>query len=104
MLTEKPRGRGLMRFFAGLWGVMNGLRKLVLNLLFLSLLVLAAVAWWGSRAGGVKARTVLVLDLNGALVEQRSGDARLAVLQGVQGGGTAPVSYTHLTLPTKRIV
>ena len=98
MLTEKPRGRGLMRFFAGLWGVMNGLRKLVLNLLFLSLLVLAAVAWWGSRAGGVKARTVLVLDLNGALVEQRSGDARLAVLQGVQGGGTAQIRLRDIIL------
>ncbi len=98
MLTEKPRGRGLMRFFAGLWGVVNGLRKLVLNLLFLSLLVLAAVAWWGSRAGGVKARTVLVLDLNGALVEQRSGDARLAVLQGVQGGGTAQIRLRDIIL------
>ena len=54
--------------------------------------------------------SVLVFALTGALVASRAqldlvGFIFFATLTGI-GGGTVrdPVSYTHLTLPTKRIV
>ena len=42
-----------------------------------------------------------------ALLRTTHSDARraeLRVRRGVRGDGVGPVSYTHLTLPTKRIV
>lgn len=85
MLTEKSRPRGLLATtFGGIWRVVDGARRLFLNLLFLLLLAAVAAAWWTSRAPAVKARTVLVLDLNGAIVEQRSGSARERALQQVR--------------------
>ena len=59
------------RFFGGLWWLLDFSRRLVLNLLFLALLVLLAVAWWvGSRPAHLQEKTALVLNLSGELVEQ----------------------------------
>lgn len=99
MLTQKAHGRGVLaRFLGGLWGVVNGLRKLVLNLLFLLILVIAVAAWWSSRAEAVQPRSVLVLDLRGPIVEQRSGSARQALIDNVQGGDTSQTRLRDVLL------
>jgi protease-4 len=66
--------RLLVTPFKMLWAVLDTGRRLFFNLLFLALLALLAAALL--RAGGtpLEERTVLVLNLGGPLVEQRSGD------------------------------
>jgi len=59
------------RSFGALWWLLDGTRRLLLNLLFLLLLLLLAVAWFGvDRVPAVKENTALVLNLHGDLVEQ----------------------------------
>lgn len=68
------------RFFAAFWGVVDGTRRLLLNLIFLAVLVaVAGAALWWATTGGVPPlaeKTTLVLDLKGPLVEHPRG-ARL---------------------------
>ena len=74
------------RFFGGLWWLLDFSRRLVLNLLFLALLVLLAVAWWvGSRPAHLQEKTALVLNLSGELVEQYSGSSSEAMLADALG-------------------
>ncbi len=62
------------RFFSALWWLLDGTRRLVINLLFLALLVLVVIAWTaGSRKPVLQENTALVLNLRGDLVEQASG-------------------------------
>jgi protease IV len=89
MMIDEPARRGFFAtVFGGLWWLVNGLRRLVLNLLFLALLAAGLWAWLGGGKPALEDKTVLVLDLVGAIVEQRSGNARDAALQQVQGQGT----------------
>lgn len=84
--TREPRSVGwLGSVVGGVWRAIDGLRRLVLNVLFLLLVVGLALAWWSSRPAPLKERTVLVIDLDGAVVEQRSGNSRDA-LQGLATG------------------
>ena len=88
MPTSRP---GLFRrLFSGLWWLLDGSRRLVLNLLFLLLLVAVVAAAIFALRGplALQDKTVLVLDLSGALVEQRSGTLRDSVLS--QARGQAP--------------
>ncbi|MBL8328295.1 MAG: signal peptide peptidase SppA [Rubrivivax sp.] len=79
-LTREKRGRGVLAtVFGGLWRAVDGLRRLTLNLLFLGLVVALAALAWTSRAPALKERTVLVIDLDGPVVEQRSGTPRDAL-------------------------
>ncbi len=82
MATE---GKGWVRgIFGGLWSVIDGTRRLIFNLLFLALVVVAiVVAVSGPPA--IKERTVLVINPSGPLVEQRSGSAREAALKQARG-------------------
>ncbi len=68
-MTSRP---GIVRrSFGALWWLLDSTRRLVLNLLFLALLVLLLVAWFGvERVPAVKENTALVLNLHGDLVEQ----------------------------------
>ena len=68
-----------------LWWWLDGSRRLVLNLLFLAIVLGGLVAWIKSGPPRLKDKTVLVLDLQGALVEQRSGSPRDQALQQVKG-------------------
>ena len=72
------------RFFGGLWWLLNGTRRVVLNLLFLILLI---ALLWGlfSHGKGVQGQTTLVLDLQGELVEQFSGSARDQAMAQLRG-------------------
>ncbi len=68
-----------------LWWWLDSSRRLVLNLLFLAIVLGGLVAWIKSGPPRLKDKTVLVLDLAGPLVEQRSGSPRDQALQQVQG-------------------
>lgn len=62
------------------WRVIDASRRAVLNLIFLAIVIALLVAIFG---GGVKPlgnKTMLVLNLNGQLVEQTPGGAKLAAL------------------------
>jgi protease-4 len=82
------------RFFAAFWGVVDGTRRLLLNLIFLAVLVgVAGAALWWATTGGVsplEEKTTLVLDLKGTLVEQRRG-VRLRDPLGAAGAGETTV-------------
>jgi protease IV len=88
--TREPQSAGRAGSLVGvIWRSVEGLRRLILNLLFLFLMVGLVAAWWTSRPTPLKERTVLVIDLEGAVVEQRSGSSRDALL------GSATGSTTH---------
>ena len=83
MATER---RGVVRkVLGGLWCVLDGGRRLVFNLLFAAVLIGLALAFFASRPAKLQDKTVLVLDLSGPIVEQRSGSARDAALKRVRG-------------------
>ena len=63
----------LARVFGRLWRLLDGTRRLLLNLLFLALLVALVWAYVAQRPKPLQERTVLVLQLRGPLVEQFRG-------------------------------
>jgi protease IV len=73
------------RFFGGLWWLVDGTRRLVLNLLFLLILGLILAAWLRSGPPPLQDKTVMVLNLTGPLVDQRSGSARDRALKQARG-------------------
>jgi protease-4 len=91
-LDLQPRARrGL---WGTLWALVDGTRRLVMNLLFVLVLVglvVAGVMWARSGPPALKDKTVLVLNLAGPLVEQRSGSARSQAMAQVQGETTQAV-------------
>ena len=72
--------------FAFFWRALDAGRRVVFNLLFLALLIAVLIAIFGSGAKPLAAKTTLVLDLKGQLVEQSSVSVRDTVLNGVRGG------------------
>ncbi|WP_295999860.1 signal peptide peptidase SppA [Rugamonas sp.] len=68
------------------WRALDAGRRAVLNLLFLGLLIVVLYAIFGGAAKPLAAKTALVLDLKGQLVEQASSSAREALLSSVRGG------------------
>ncbi|KQV99761.1 signal peptide peptidase SppA [Rhizobacter sp. Root1221] len=81
-----PRLAATGRFVSRLWSVVDGTRRLLLNLLFLLLVVILAVAVLRGGAAPLSDKTTLVLNLRGKLVEQRSVTAREAALAQVGAG------------------
>lgn len=78
-MNQPVRRGGVAGFFAGLWGVLNFTRKLILNLVFFGFLFLLLILFFVAvgRGGGVKPlqeRTTLVIAPEGRLVEQFSAD------------------------------
>ncbi|CAN7540991.1 signal peptide peptidase SppA [Rhizobacter sp. LjRoot28] len=86
-----PRLAATGRFFGRLWWLLDGSRRVVLNLIFLVIVVWLVVALLRGGAAPLGERTALVLSLRGPLVEQRSATARDTALAQV-GAGRAPVS------------
>jgi len=79
---------GLLRRFGGfLWRALNGLRRLVFNLLFLAVLILIAIGLVSEEAPSVPANSALVLNPSGVLVDQRSYSDPLS---GIISGSDAP--------------
>ena len=83
-MPNKPKGF-LLRWASRLWGLIDGSRRTVLNLVWLALLIGVPVALITSGPPKLQDKTVLVLNLAGPLVEQRAGGARDALLKQVQG-------------------
>jgi protease IV len=83
-MSDKPKS-ALRRGFGAFWRGLDATRRFLFNLLFL-LIVIAIV--WGFFGGGLKplsAKTALVLDLKGELVEERAGSVRDSLVAGVSG-------------------
>lgn len=73
------------RALRGLWWLLDGTRRVLLNLLLLT--VLAVLAWLLLKPGpaALQPKTALVLDIGGRLVEQRAGSARDNALRELRG-------------------
>ena len=83
-----------------LWRVLDFCRRLVLNLIFLGVLVAAALIWLFARPNtpAVEPGTLLVLDLDGAVVESdplRSISADLKSLMKSRGASTRLIDVTE---------
>jgi protease-4 len=83
-MAQERRGV-VRRLFGGLWWLIDGSRRVVFNLVFLAIVIGALYAFITSGPGKLEDKTVLVLAFSGPIVEQRSGNARDAALQQVQG-------------------
>ncbi|TZF88482.1 signal peptide peptidase SppA [Cognatilysobacter lacus] len=86
-----PTRRGpIAGFFVGLWDVMNFTRRLILNFVFFGLVLLFALLFLASLAGGnahpLLGRTTLVIAPEGQLVEQYTSDPISRTLERAAGG------------------
>ncbi len=73
------------RSFSLLWRLLDGGRRLAVNLLFLALIIFIGVSIFG---GGIKKlgdKTALILDLRGNVVEQQTGSARELLMSEAEG-------------------
>jgi protease-4 len=77
----------LRRGVGALWWFIDATRRTLLNLLFLGLIVLIAVAVFKREVPVLQDNTALVLDLQGPLVEEQSGGVRDNALAQLQGNG-----------------
>lgn len=70
----------IRRFFGALWWLIDTSRRFVLNLIFLA--IVGAVAWWwfADHTPRIDPDTVLILDINGRIVEQYTAGAREAAI------------------------
>ncbi|MDP3669749.1 MAG: signal peptide peptidase SppA [Telluria sp.] len=83
-MSFKPLS-SLRRGFGMLWRTLDATRRAVLNLLFLTLLVIVLYAFFGGGVKPLSPKTALVLDLKGDMVEQHSGTVRETVMASVRG-------------------
>lgn len=86
--------RPIGRFLAKAWWLLDASRRALLNLLLLALVVALAVAWLRRGPEPLQDKTVLVLELQGRLVEQYSGSARQQAM--AQLRGQTPEAQTRL--------
>ena len=88
-----PIYRGL-RF---VWRTLDATRRLVLNLLFLCLILLLVYVFsGGANLKPLPAKTTLVLDLKGQLVEQHSASVRDTVMSNVRGDAKKTVQLRDI--------
>ncbi len=73
------------RWFGWFWRLLDGTRRLLLNLLFLALIAALVWAFAAARPAALQDKTVLVLNLRGPLVEQYSGSWRDTALGRARG-------------------
>jgi protease-4 len=94
MSTSAPGFLG--RWFGRFWRLLDGARRLLLNLLFLALIVALAWAFATRGPAALQDKTVLVLNLNGPVVEQHSGSWRDAALGRARGERAQQVQLRDL--------
>lgn len=75
----------LRRGLGVVWRALDATRRALLNLLFLIILVCVVYLLFSGGAKPLAAKTTLVLDLKGTLVEQQAGSARSALLANLNG-------------------
>jgi protease-4 len=93
-MPERQRG-WFVRLFGGLWALVNFLRRLVLNAIFVAVLIAIAVTWFAARPQ-IAPRTTLVLAPQGAIVEQYTTDPTERALAGIAGDETGEVQLRDL--------
>jgi protease-4 len=71
---DTPQKGPLRRFFGGLFHAVDFTRRLVLNLLFLLIVLIFLVALFGGGRGPLMQNTTLVLNPQGAIVEQYTAE------------------------------
>ena len=81
----------IRRWFGALWWLLDGTRRLLLNLLLLALIAALAWGWLQSRPVPLQDKTTLVLPLRGVLVEQYSGNWRDTALWRARAGAANQV-------------
>jgi len=72
------------RWFGFFWRSLDAVRRAILNLLFLLIIILLAIAIF-SGSKRIDDKTALILDLKGMLVEQQSGNVREQLVSEAQG-------------------
>src|SRR5271170_5447909 len=83
MSSTKPSF--VRRMFGGFWSFLDWTRRLLVNLIFLAIIVLILVAVFRGSGPKLEDKTLLVLNLNGPLVEQLSGTAGNLISRQFQG-------------------
>ena len=83
-MSSKPKST-LRRGFGMLWRGIDATRRTVLNILFLLIVLILLIALFSGGAKPVTAKTALVLELKGEIVEQHAGDVRDALMSSVSG-------------------
>ena len=83
-MSSKPKST-LRRGFGMLWRGIDATRRTVLNIVFLLIVLLLLIALFSGGAKPVTAKTSLVLELKGEIVEQHTGDVRDAIMSSVSG-------------------
>jgi protease-4 len=78
----------LRRFFRGVWRVVDVSRRVVLNLIFLTILVAVLLMLARSGPQPLAEKTALVLALDGSIAEQRAGNLRSTALDQLRGETT----------------
>jgi protease-4 len=84
------------RFLRGAWRVVDVSRRVVLNLVFLAILVLVVVALAKSGPPALSEKTALVLNLDGTIGEQRTGNLRSTALEQVRGDTTQKIQLRDI--------
>ena len=77
----------LRRFFRGVWRVVDVSRRVVLNLVFLLILAFVVIGLIRSGPPVLSDKTALVLNLDGSVAEQKTGNLRSTALDQVRGDG-----------------
>jgi len=70
----------IRRFFGALWWLIDTSRRFVLNLIFFAILAAGAWWWFADHTPRIDPDTVLILDINGRIVEQYTAGAREAAI------------------------
>jgi len=98
-----PRRSLLSRFFAGLWRFVNGIRILVLNLVFFAILYLVVLAFIDiDETLIIQPDTALILRPQGDVVEEYSGTPLDYALQQASGSGRMETRLRDLTEAVRR--
>lgn len=74
--------------FSKTWGLLDGTRRALMNLVVLLLIVIVVTALWTRGPKPLADKTTLVLKLDGNLVEQFSGSPREQLMAQAQGSST----------------
>ncbi len=90
MATDTAKPGFIRLFFGGIWSAFNGVRRVVFGVLALIILVVAIKAITGGQKS-VDPKSALVINLNGALVEQFSGDAQELAIAKLMGNESSEV-------------
>ena len=89
MSASKPGP--VRRFFRGAWRAVDASRRVVVNLVFLLVVLIVVFALVKSGPPVLSDKTALVLNLQGAVGEQKTGNLRSSALDQVRGDGVQKI-------------